>query len=143
MDNKPDCLILPPDFIYTDEFHYTIKHRIISNVVKICEYENGYLWYHAICCIIGVIPRPLRIIRGFCQSIYGICETKDYLISTSDSTTNLFAALLYLDNMSYLPFNLMDKYYYYELKKKYHCYMPRKLSSKEYRLISSRKDIDG
>jgi len=134
---KPDCLILPPEFIYSDEFHYAIKTKTSDDVLRIYEYERGHLWFHMIDWACG--RKLIRVIKGFCQSIYGICIVRQLDMNTP----NLFTALLYLDNMSHLPLNLIDKSYHYELLNKYHCYMPRRLNGEEYRLISSRKNVDG
>jgi len=133
---KPKCLYLPPELIYTDEFHRVIvedHYNIYSNV-------NKYVWYHT---MIDVCAGHTQSnIRSFCQAAYGICEVK------YSDREDLFAALLYLDNsLSFLPSNFTDysscEYYEY-LKGRYYFYRPtRWIFDKKLILISSRQTVTG
>ena len=133
---KPKCIYLPPELIYTDEFHEVIA----VNNYSIHDTVNKYLWYYSmmeICA--GHIQSD---IKSFCQAAYAICEIK------YSEKEDLFAALLYLDNsLSFLPSNFKDyscdEYYEY-LKGRYYYYRPtRWIFNKKLILISSRQTITG
>ena len=138
--NKPDYLILPPDFIYSNKFHSSFNFGTslyrIGTIGEIFNLENGFLWHTVVKMSLTAPNSNIKNeqdIKGFCQSIYGVCN-----FGHLDKEENLFTSLIYLDNMSYLPRNLIDDSYYSVLRNKYYCHKITKVAGDEYTLISSR-----
>ena len=133
---KPKCLYLPPELIYTNEFHEVVA----TNYYSIHNTVSKYVWYYTMMELCAGYTK--LDVKSFCQAAYAICDVK------YSEREDLFAALLYLDNsLSFIPSNFIDyssdEYYEY-LKNRYYYFKPTSwIFNKKLILISSRQTITG
>ena len=108
---KPKQLLLPPEYIYTTEFHKWLlrQHDTIP------EYHNKkyvYLWYQTIGRRCG-FEFTIADVKGFCQSIYGMCRQ-------GHREEDLLSSILYLEGVPEVSRSFLDPEYCSRLQKKYH-----------------------
>ena len=140
--NKPDYLILPPDFIYSNKFHSSFNFGTslyrIGTIGEIFNLENGFLWHTVVKMSLTAPNSNIKNeqdIKGFCQSIYGLCKLTNPIAKKED----LYPALQYLDNtLDFLPESFIDTSYYENLQKKYFCWEHPTIGNENYSIISSR-----
>ena len=126
---KPKQLLLPPEYIYTTEFHKWLldQHDILP------EYHNKkyvYAWHQAIRrrCGFGF---TIADVKGFCQSIYGICKR-------GHCEEDLLSSILYLEGVPEVSRSFLDPEYRSRLEKKYHSVSWAYYEKTVYVLLSSR-----
>ena len=147
----PNCFILPPEYIYTDEFHdYIYKEPRIINErfdrpIRIFKRPHGNLFYK----LIRGTEVDRSDIRGFCQSIYGVHKFNlNQHYSLNETFWEPFyksycQALLYLDGAPTLPTSFIDTECLNHLKLKYHKLIHRESKMMRFTLISSRRCVQG
>ena len=86
----------------------------------------------------------IKLIKSYCQSLYGACEHEHkYNEHKPARYKNLFRCYVYLEDLEYLPLNLLDDSYFSVLSDKYHRHGTFMSLGKMYSLISSRQSITG
>ena len=132
---KPKELLLPPEYIYFNEFHKMVY--LHNNGSEVFNDKHSGLWFSAINKSCGYGKR-IQDIKGFCQSIYGLCKSN-----------HLLSAYLYFESAPDLPHHFFDKSYLNSLPNKYNSiaeYWQLNIKQShyiEYILLSSRKTITG
>ena len=131
---KPKQLLLPPEYIYTTEFHKWLLGQAYSIPVYHNE-KNVYVWYQTIRKRCG-LNFTIADVKGFCQSIYGMCKQ-------GHRGDNLLSSMLYLEGVPEVSPVFLDPEYCSRLEEKYHRIGWTYYEKTVYVLLSSRMNPNG
>ena len=126
ISTKPKCLILPPDDIFTEEFQKTLFLWELprTSTVEPSEYHHLVMWHSILRTalanrgvtdfLVSYNEENFKQAQVFCNNVKGLIRSKN-----GKKINKVNKVLLFLEDLDYLPGNLVDTPFLTSLREKY------------------------